>query len=261
MTLKFCITLVFTFYSLILFSNETPKPFVNMVAVGDSITVGFNSDSMGVNFDKSWSTGTDRSVNSHYLRLSEMYEVKAINKAVAGSTITQALNQVVEAIEESTIPIDYLTMIVGANDLCGWPLEDENYLAEYTKHLQNAIAVAIVHNPEIKILISSLPDIRRLYEIGKEKRFCRTVWNTGRVCPKILSPRAKNREIYFDRWQAMNDEISNIARDNHTNIIFTEEISNYQFTDEDISRWDCFHPSAKGQNKISETLWMLGWFY
>ena len=120
--------------------------------------------------------------------------------------------------------------------------------------------MAVVHNPEIKVLISSLPDIKRLYEIGQQKRYCRVLWNTGRVCPQILSPRAKNRELFFDRWEAINQEISKIARDHHTNIIFTEEISTYPFADEDISRWDCFHPSAQGQSRISETLWMLGWF-
>jgi len=240
---------------------KTDKPAITMVAVGDSITAGFNSSAFGTNFDMSWSTGTSGKVISHYQRLSKVYDVKAVNRAKAGSHVLQTLEQIKEAVSEATRPIDYITMMVGSNDLCGWPLEDNGtYLDDYTKNLRESIGTAIEHNSDVKILISSLPNIERLYEVGKEIRYCRAVWGTGRVCPNILSPRAKNREIYFERWHLLNREISNIANDNHTNIIFTEEVSKYEFTREDVSRWDCFHPSVQGQKRISEALWLLGWF-
>lgn len=251
-----------TMFSTISFGN----PAIKMVAIGDSITAGFNSYDMGINPQMSWATGDDKNVKSHFQRLSEMFTVTAINKSVTGSDVTNTLDQIKEVISEinesdENEPIDYLTFLVGGNDLCRWPLDDDGtYLSNYTKNFQSVIEEAVQHNPTIKILISSLPDVKRLYEVGRQRRMCRFIWGTGRVCPQILSPRAKDRELYFKRWEDMNEEITKIAREYDTNVMFTKEISTYEFTKEDISKWDCFHPSVSGQQKISEKLWMLGWF-
>src|SRR5207249_4829158 len=96
-----------------------PLPAV-MAAVGDSITqVASSAGSLGVDAPQnSWSTGTNSTVNSHYLRLlalgapiGQQNHNLSVSGAKVGGLNAQMLNVV-------AIRPDYLTVLIGGNDLC-----------------------------------------------------------------------------------------------------------------------------------------------
>ena len=88
-----------------------------MAAVGDSITQAASTDRLDAP-QNSWSTGTSASVNSHYLRL------LALGAPISGNGL-QPLGERREDgrprradAGRATLQPDYLTVLIGGNDLC-----------------------------------------------------------------------------------------------------------------------------------------------
>src|ERR687886_647810 len=91
----------------------------SMAALGDSITRGF--DSCGWFTDcpsRSFSTGTDTAVDSHYQRIlarNSAISGHAYNDARSGAKIADLAGQVSTAVGQHA---QYVTILMGANDAC-----------------------------------------------------------------------------------------------------------------------------------------------
>jgi lysophospholipase L1-like esterase len=91
----------------------------SMAALGDSITRGFNA--CGFFYDctaRSWSTGTDTKVDSHYLRLLALQPKISgnnYNDARSGAKMADLNGQALAAVSQH---VQYVTILMGANDAC-----------------------------------------------------------------------------------------------------------------------------------------------
>ena len=244
--------------------NEIKKT-LNFAALGDSITTGFNAEAPFDQKHLSWSTGRGifKRVNSHYHRLKNYFpdkKIKSMNASSAGST-TKNLVQQAEAALQRFIP-DYVTIMMGANDLCS--LDESNYrdgIDAARKAYETVIRSFIKANHYVKILVSSLPNMLHLYDMGI-KNNCQRTWRRFRLCPKLLSSEAtmSERLNFHLNWKEFNLMLEEIADDNPENVKFVEEVMKYKFDKKQISWIDCFHPSRSGQNMISKVTWEQGFF-
>jgi lysophospholipase L1-like esterase len=245
---------LFGFVILLSVSKAGAVPFV-MGALGDSITVGFNSSAIGENRDLSWATGLDPGVRvrSHAFRLKSHYsytDLKAHNMAAVGATSADLAAQTSKLAHHNP---KYVTLLLGANDLCRFASEDQTFLVQFEERVDSSVRQMISKNPGVHIVISGVPDIYRLYQLGK-RNGCEFQWNITKMCSRLLSPSSTDevRQWIFDGWKSMNLILEEIANRYPENSVYVANPTSEEFSREDISSYDCFHPSARGQNRLAE---------
>jgi lysophospholipase L1-like esterase len=241
-----------------------PVPAV-MAALGDSISAGFNACGWYVSCtSRSWSAGDAPGVESHYVRLLAIGQaVKGhnLNFAVPGSTSADLAGQAEKAVAAKAA---YVTVLIGAQDACAASEARMTPVATYRARIDRAFAV--LGQAGVKIFAASVPDIKRLWRIGKENVVARSFWALGRICPTMLADAASTAK----KDQARRDRVRERVQD--YNIEMAQAcasygpgcrsdggaVFSYPFTLDHISKWDFFHPNADGQRALAETTFRLG---
>ena len=225
-------------------------------AIGDSISVACNAVNLGDNLTYSWSTGTDAKVNSHLKRLGSMLQndIQGVNFAVTGAKLADLGPQVESIIAHKP---NFLTIEIGANDLCSWTTDDPAKIIQFGGDLRGQIAKVVESNPDIRILLASIPDIYGLWEVGSRRRECQFRWDFFGICAPMLSSRvtAGERSAFVDRWRAVNATLLSVAQLYPKNVVFNGSVAAARIAQEHISSLDCFHPSAAGQDFLAEKAW------
>src|SRR5690606_22150129 len=133
----------------------------------DSITRGFNACGFFVDCpSRSFSTGTSSDVNSHYLR------ILAVNPDVSGNNVNaaqsgaRAADMPGQAAAVVAAGAEYVTLLIGANDACTSSEASMTPVATFRSHIDNALATLKAGLPDARVLVISIPDIKRLWEVG-----------------------------------------------------------------------------------------------
>ncbi|MDP4503590.1 SGNH/GDSL hydrolase family protein [Nonomuraea turcica] len=243
-----------------------PVPEI-MVALGDSVSSGFNACGWYVSCtSRSWSAGDHREITSHYLRLSRLsgtLHKHNLNYAVPGSTSADLLGQVKKAVAAKA---DYVTILIGAQDACARTEQAMTPVATYRQRLEAALAELRAGMPSARVLIASIPDLRRLWQAGRRNPLARTFWTLGRICPTMLAnpsstkradterrTRVRERVIAYNRAAAQACAAYGPRCDTDGGAVFT-----FPFTLDHVSKWDFFHPSAAGQRALAELTFTNG---
>ncbi|MGC5016007.1 GDSL-type esterase/lipase family protein [Streptosporangium sp. DT93] len=232
-----------------------------MAALGDSISAGFNACGWYVPcVSRSWSTGDHPSVRSHYLRLRDLgpgTSPRVENLAVPGSTSAGLAAQVTRAI---SLRADYVTILVGAQDAC---VPSERLMTPvdvYESRVAQALAAFRAGRPGGRVFVASVPDVGRLWRIGRNSTVARGFWAVGRICPSMLArptstsaaDRAR-RDRVRARISDYNAALARICAAYGPACRYDGgEVFAQPFTLDHVSRWDFFHPNAAGQRLIAE---------
>ena len=237
------------------------EPAYNLGIIGDSISVGFNASAFGVNRELSWTGGLDPQgrVLSHALRLQALLQRPVIvhNEAFAGAETKNLVKQTDRLLSSK---IDYVSIMIGANDLCKNAGAVEWQSVRRIQDVQDSITRIIEANPEVKIVLAAIPDMLRLRETGLG-RGCQATWNIAKICSPLLGRDRTDaeRSLFGERLNQMNHSLSEMAMNFSEHVRFDWATSEFEFPWEYISRIDCFHPSVPGQNKISEITFDPNW--
>lgn len=228
-------------------------------AVGDSLSTGFNAKRFGNNKSLSWSTGSDKRVNSHFQRYAALFpdaEVKAVNAAVPLSTVEQLAGQVSRLLKSHP---DYVTVAIGANDVCSWNDDYEAELAAFSDELHAQVAALVESKPSIKISLMPVPNLYNVWQVSHKKPFCQLKWDLIKTCPALLSSKAddESRAGLVERVVAANAAIAEVAAAYPDNVLFNPEVANAKFEWAQLSPIDCFHPSIDGLNLIADKTWQF----
>ena len=225
-----------------------------LLALGDSITAGFNAKRFGDNRQYSWSTGLSLE-ESIINELSTYYQKKfyGINLATVGATSDTVLGQVGRL---SSIKADFATVLVGANDLCRHLNDFDSYAEVYRENFTQILKTLISTNSDMKIFISKVPNLGNLYQTTKDIKSCRKKWEVLPVCRTYLRNSTEENRTRFDRnWEKLIKIQSEVAGAfNPKNVIFLD-VDPGNFTVSDVSTHDCFHPSIKGQSLLGSRSW------
>jgi lysophospholipase L1-like esterase len=239
------------------YGSETPKFY--MGSLGDSITAGFNAGGPLDQRDKSWAAGSG--IESHAVRIRNQLKVDVVakNASKSGAKIEDIPAQTARLVSENFAP-DYVTYLIGANDVCGGTRSPEELAAAGKKTLEESFEVLKKANPNVKLLIAAVPNLLYLNELLKTDSQCLSRWKTFKICETFMGNKIEEQKKGIERWLAYNRMLNQFADDHPENIKFSGLAGDRIFLAKDVSRIDCFHPSLEGQKTLAETTWREGWF-
>jgi lysophospholipase L1-like esterase len=241
----------------------------SMASTGDSITTAYNTGFFPYtdNPSASWSTGTSTAVNSQYLRLLKLnprIEGRNYNDAAGGARMANLASQMQKAVGQR---VQYVTVLMGGNDLCTSSVGTMTSVATFRSQLTNAMNTVTAGLPSVRVLLVSIPNAYRLWQLFKDNFLARTVWATFSVCQSLLADPLSTdaddvarREAVRQRNIAFND----VLRDTCALYIQCRfdgyAVFNTVFTASDITGRDYFHPSTSGQAKLASVTWAAGYW-
>jgi lysophospholipase L1-like esterase len=237
----------------------------SMAAVGDSITTAFDVNWSGVlssSPQDSWSTGTSTSVGSQYERIlaaNSAISGHAYNDAVAGATMASLDGQAEEAASQG---VQYLTVEMGANDLCVSSVGDMTPTATFQSEFQQALTGFTSADPGAHIFVASIPNIYQLWQDEHSDFIAELEWNVFGICPDMLSAFATSaqRQQIVAQEQADNQALASVCAEFSQCLFDNDAVYNVKFTSADVSNVDYFHPSVAGQAELATVAWSAGYW-
>jgi hypothetical protein len=239
-----------------------------MASLGDSITRGFNA--CGFYFDctsRSWATGSYSSVNSHYRRLAAVRSLSAYNYAKTGAKIEALPGQATTAVSQG---VEYATVLLGANDACTSSPSTMTSVDTFRASARTGLQ-RLANGGVGTIFVSSIPNIKQLWQVGKSSYAARLAWATYGICQSMLKNPTSTLQADVDRRAFVRQRVVDF------NTVLSEEcaavtgcvfdgnaVFSYQFSLSQLSTWDYFHPNTSGQAVLSSVTWskvsaVTGW--
>ena len=247
---------------------ETPPLPSSMAAVGDSITQAASSGgSLGADYPaNSWSTGTNTSVNSHYLRalaLNPVITGHAHNFSVSGAKMIHLDGQMQQA---ASVQPDYLTVLIGGNDVCTDTEAQMTSVPDFRAQFEQAMATVAAASPNTNVYVVSVPRVKGLWELFKGNWWARFVWSVGGICQSMLANPTSTQQADIDRRarvdqrnQDFNAVLAEVCADSPRCLSDGGAAYETPFVASDASG-DYFHPSVQGQAKLAEVSWVAGYW-
>jgi lysophospholipase L1-like esterase len=237
----------------------------SMASAGDSITRAFDLD--GRHFlqdspEESWASGTDPAVNSHYVRLvaaNPTIAGKVYNDARVGAKMEALRGQLAMAAAQQ---VDYLTILMGANDLCTTSVAAMTPTATFEAQFDQALAGFLGADRGAHVLVSSIPDVFRLWDALHTNPLAQITWNLVHICPSMLSAGATDaeRQQVVAQEQADNAALASVCRRYDRCRFDGNAVFNVSFAAADVSSVDYFHPSLSGQKNLAAVTWAAGYW-
>jgi lysophospholipase L1-like esterase len=243
----------------------TPPPS-SMASTGDSITRAFDVGWCCLFSDApqySWSTGTNTQVNSQYQRLLKLNPGLAghvFNDAKTGAKMADLDGQLKTVANRN---VDYVTVLMGANDVCTSTVAGMTTTANFRTQFQTALANFSALSPNTRLQVLSIPNIYQLWVAGNGSSSARNAWRFYGICQSML--KSSNSE---------GDRLAVLAQEKAFNGILGAECTpaknclwdnlagfNLAFALTDLSSIDYFHPNIKGQNLAANTSWNASYWH
>ncbi|MFY1693478.1 GDSL-type esterase/lipase family protein [Plantactinospora sp. WMMB782] len=247
-------------------ADPGPPP-ASMASLGDSITRGFNACGWYVDCpSRSFSTGDDSGVNSHYLR------IRAVNPAIngrnhndgrSGARSADMAGQADAAVSQG---VGYVTMLIGANDACTGSESSMTPVSTFRSNIDAALGRLRSGLPNARVFVISVPDIQRLWSVGRGDLAARTAWSLFGICQSMLANPTSNAQADVDRRNRVrqrvadyNTQLAQACAAYGSNCLFDgNAVFNYPFTLGQLSGWDYFHPNTSGQRALAEISYAAG---
>lgn len=242
-------------------SAAPPLP-TKMAALGDSISqAAMTCSSLLTCPPNSWTTGTTASVNSHFTRLrtAGATGLVAYNNAVSGA-LSSGLNA--QAAKAVTQGAQYVTVQIGANDACTRSVSTMTPTTTFKANVAAALTTLSKSAAAPEIFLSSIPNIKLMYDLNKTSTSAHLAWGLLRICQSMLANPTSTKPADIQRRDAVQ------ARVVEYNAALAEvcsvtpkckwdggAVASYVFLKSDISTRDYFHPSTAGQAVLSSITW------
>jgi lysophospholipase L1-like esterase len=243
-------------------SSSDPNAIDSMGAMGDSITRGFDACTFLQDCPaKSWATGTDTGVDSHFRRLL----VK--NSAIAGhvynvaKTGATSADLPAQATALAARKPDYVTVLMGSNDACADSEAAMTSVTDFRSRVDTALATVYRARPDTQVLVASVPDLYRLWQVGHGDARARLVWSAGFCHTMLDAPTSTapadeaRRQRVRSRVIAYNAALAASCRAHAGCRYDNGAVFGNQFTLGDLSPFDYFHPNTAGQHKLAAVTW------
>lgn len=246
-------------------ATRAPALPTSMAAVGDSISVAYDvnwAHALRTAPEYSWSTGTKASVAAHYRRLVAARPAlagHAYHLARPGARMADLDGQLRVA---AALRVQYVTVLVGANDLCRDSVADLTPAADFERQFVAAMGRFSRANPRAVVLVVSIPDVTRLWRALHGRWTPQHVWDTFGICPVVLSSRATDadRAAVAARATRYGEALQRVCARTPRCRYDGGATSRYAFGAEQVSPVDWFHPNAAGQAALASLTWSAGWW-
>jgi lysophospholipase L1-like esterase len=237
----------------------------SMAAIGDSITRAadvccYYGDHPG----QSWSTGSTSydGISSHYERIKRVHPAiagHAANDAVSGAKMAQAPGQATQAVSQHA---RYVTILMGANDLCTSSPETMTPTGTFTAQFQSTMATLMAQDPDPYVFVSSIPNIYQLWQVLHTNSLARWVWANFHICQSMLAATRTEdqRQQVVDQERAFNQALADVCATYDRCRWDNWAVYKYQFSAGQVSPLDYFHPSLGGQAALARVTWAASWW-
>ena len=237
----------------------------SMAAIGDSITRAFDVCCFYGEYPQhAWATGDDGTdvVTSHYehvLAGNPGIVGNAFNDAVTGATMADAIGQAQATVSQG---VEYVTILMGANDLCTSSTSNMTSVATYRSEFQQVMATLTAGLPNAHIFVSSIPNVYRLWAVLHNNIQAQLVWSLAQICQSLLSTgnTERDRRTVLQRNKAFNTVLQTVCG-HYANCRFDgNAVFDVRFTADMVSTLDYFHPSLSGQAALADATWAASWW-
>lgn len=236
----------------------------SMAALGDSITRAANPQPplLGDQPQYSWSTGTEATVQSHYLRILQQNAAISgnnFNDAVSGAKMADLNGQATVAVGQG---VDFVTILMGGNDICTSSEATMTPVATYRFQFQQAMDTLTSGLPDARVFVASIPDVYNLWFILKDNSSARTVWSLFGICQSLLANPLSTAQADVDRRDRVrqrnidfNTQLAEVCAQ-YVHCRYDNNLGfDTPFTASDVSTLDYFHPSIQGQTLSAAVSW------
>jgi lysophospholipase L1-like esterase len=246
-------------------ASPAPLPS-SMAAIGDSMTQAADVCCWyGDHPANSWSTGDAGwdGVSSHYERIRALKPTIAgnqYNDAVSGARMSNAPAQAQRAVTQRA---RYVTVLMGANDVCTSSTAAMTPVETFRAQFQQTLTTLDAGLPaRARIFVASIPDVYQLWNLYHGDVIAEWVWSTAHICQSLLSTSNTDadRQVVRDRNAAFNAVLAQECG-RYANCRFDgNAVFNYAFSRSHVSKLDYFHPSLSGQAALAEVTWRASWW-
>lgn len=235
-----------------------------MASTGDSMTraAGTGFLPWTDNPAGSWSTGTDTSVNSHYLRLLALtpkISGKNYNDARSGAKMGELATQMDKAVSQK---VGYVTVEMGGNDVCASTESAMTPVATYESQFQAGLTAVTSGLPNVRVFVASVPNIYHLWELYHDDLAAQLAWATFGVCQSMLAnptstatADVERRARVLQRIRDYNTALAEVCAQFRQCRFDGGAAFDASFTKADVIHLDYFHPSLSGQAKFAAGTW------
>ncbi|MGI8729909.1 MAG: GDSL-type esterase/lipase family protein, partial [Solirubrobacteraceae bacterium] len=234
-----------------------------MAALGDSLTVALRACSpTAICPAASWSTGTSPDVNSHLLRLrAARPATSAQNLAVSGRKVSDLDRQAREAVSQGA---EYVTILIGTNDICRESLEAMTPVATFRAQFAQAMSRLASGLPGARIFVASIPDPERLRALFAADATARSTWVAQDICRVFLQNPTSELEVDRARRATARQRLTDLDRQLeevcalHAACIYDGgAVTAWRFESRHVTTADYYHLTVPGQAALAALTYPL----
>jgi hypothetical protein len=132
------------------------------------------------------------------------------NDGATGAKMSSAEDQAEVA---ARLWVGYVTILVGAYDLCTSSASTMTSAAAFESQFRSAMGILAGQQPAPRIFVSSIPDIYRLWQVLHTNPIAQQVWSRAGICPSMLaaSNDEKDRQLVVDREVEFNNILAEVC--------------------------------------------------
>ena len=215
----------------------------------------------------SWSTGTDPSVNSHYLRLLALNpKIRGhnYNDARSGAKMSELAAQMGTVVSQRA---DYVTVEFGGNDVCASTETAMTSVSDYRAQFRAGLDRVTTGLANVKVFVASVPNIYHLWQLYHDDLFAQIAWATFGVCQTMLANPTSTAQSDVDRRARVtqrivdyNAALADVCAAYRQCLFDGNAAFDAQFTKADVGHFDYFHPSLSGQAKFAAGTWAVSYW-
>jgi lysophospholipase L1-like esterase len=246
-----------------LLTSCTPAPPQAIASTGDSIPRGFDACTLLADCTAvSYATGSDPSSDSLYRRLlakSPGLAGHSYNDAQVGAKASDLIPQMAAAVYQKA---DVATVLIGANDACADTVGDMTPVDQFQGSITQALKLFFDARPGAVVVMSSIPDLYRVWQVAHTNPRAQLVWKLAGICPSMLANPTSTAQVdnlrrvfvqlqidkYNQTLAAVCHQFRGCRWDNGA-------LGRYQFSADQLSRYDFFHPNATAHRVLSNLVW------
>lgn len=232
----------------------------SVAALGDSITRGFDAcNPLSDCPEVSWATGSRTQVDSLSSRLTATTPAtRSWNLASTGAKVADLPAQARAAAADKPAMV---TVLIGANDACTTTPGAMTSVADFRAGFSSTLAYLHRTLPDTQILVASVPDLERLWSVGRTNALGKQIWRLAGVCQSMLKDPdsqtgadQQRRTEVRDRVVAYNTALGQVCAQYQRCRYDGGAVFDYQFTSNELSSWDVFHPNESGQAELARIM-------
>lgn len=238
-------------------------PPVAIASTGDSIALGFDACGLLTACQSiSYATGTAASSTSIYRRLlgsSPQLAGHAYDDAEVGARAVDLYSEMSVAVWQRA---DVVTVLIGANDACASTVGAMTPVATFQSQVDQAFGLFFSNRPGARIVLSSIPDLFRVWQVAHTNPHAQAIWQAAQLCPSMLDRPASTSQadmlrrvfvqLQIGKYNAALAQVCSHYRGCRWD---GGSLGRYQFSLSELSPYDYFHPNAVGHRALANMAW------